>query len=208
MHYNIECFYNEIDVEDDGSLEWKYFKEFNDSLEKKLTPYRTEWMVWDRELRLAGSVDMLFENPDGTLQIYDWKRSKKVVKENRWASAIVDCISHLPDANFWKYSLQLNTYKWILEKNYGKKVLNLLENHEIRAHLDDRNETVGKKIRESEMKKIPFMIVVGDNEVKNDTISIRRHQGDDLGEMKIEKFIDIIKNEISDCIPKFNINLK
>jgi len=93
-------------------------------------------------------------------------------------------------------------------KNYGKKVLNLLENHEIRAHLDDRNETVGKKIRESEMKKIPFMIVVGDNEVKNDTISIRRHQGGDLGEMKIEKFIDIIKNEISDCIPKFNINLK
>ena len=74
--------------------------------------------------------------------------------------------------------------------------------------MDDRNETVGKKIRESEMKKIPFMIVVGDNEVKNDTISIRRHQGDDLGEMKIEKFIDIIKNEISDCIPKFNINLK
>ena len=91
-------------------------------------------------------------------------------------------------------------------KNYGQKVLNILENHEIRAHLDDRNETVGKKIRESEMKKIPFMIVVGDNEVKNDTISIRRHQGDDLGEMKIEKFIDIIKNEISDCIPKFNIN--
>ena len=56
------------------------------------------------------------------------------------------------------------------------------------------------------MKKIPFMIVVGDNEVKNDTISIRRHQGDDLGEMKVEKFIDIIKKEISDCIPKFNIN--
>ena len=125
MHYNIECFYNEMDVEDDGSLEWKYFKEFNKSLESKLTPYRTEWMIWDRDLRLAGSVDMLFENPDGTLQIYDWKRSKKVVKENKWASAIVDCISHLPDANFWKYSLQLNTYKWILEKNYGKKVSNM-----------------------------------------------------------------------------------
>ena len=91
-------------------------------------------------------------------------------------------------------------------KNYGQKVLNILENHEIRAHLDDRNETVGKKIRESEIKKIPFMIVVGENEVKNDTISIRRHHGDDLGEMKIEKFIDIIKKEVSDCIPKFNIN--
>ena len=91
-------------------------------------------------------------------------------------------------------------------KNYGQKVLNILENHEIRAHLDDRNETVGKKIRESEIKKIPFMIVVGENEVKNDSISIRRHHGDDLGEMKIEKFIDIIKKEVSDCIPKFNIN--
>ncbi|MDC1034064.1 threonine--tRNA ligase [Flavobacteriaceae bacterium] len=91
-------------------------------------------------------------------------------------------------------------------KNYGEKVLNILENDEIRAHLDDRNETVGKKIRESEINKIPFMIVVGENEVKNNTISIRRHHGDDLGEMKIEKFIDIIKNEISDCIPKFNIN--
>jgi threonyl-tRNA synthetase len=91
-------------------------------------------------------------------------------------------------------------------KNYGEKVLNMLENDEIRAHLDDRNETVGKKIRESEINKIPFMIVVGENEVKNNTISIRRHHGDDLGEMKIEKFIDIIKKEISDCIPKFNIN--
>jgi hypothetical protein len=125
MHYNIECFYNGIDVEDDGSLEWKYFREFNEAVGKNLTPYRTEWMVWDKELRLAGSVDMLFENPDGTLQIYDWKRSKKVVKENKWASAIVDCISHLPDANFWKYSLQLNTYKWILEKNYDKKISNM-----------------------------------------------------------------------------------
>ena len=125
MHNNIEYFYNEMDVEDDGSLEWKYFKEFNESIGPDLDPYRTEWMVWDKELRLAGSVDMLFENPDGTLQIYDWKRSKKVVKENRWASAIVDCISHLPDSNFWKYSLQLNTYKWILEKNYGKKISNM-----------------------------------------------------------------------------------
>ena len=91
-------------------------------------------------------------------------------------------------------------------KNYGQKVLNILENHEIRAHLDDRNETVGKKIRESEIKKIPFMIVVGENEVKNNSVSIRRHHGDDLGEMKIEEFVDIIKKEISDCIPKFNIN--
>ena len=91
-------------------------------------------------------------------------------------------------------------------KNYGQKVLNILENHEIRAHLDDRNETVGKKIRESEINKVPFMIIVGENEVINESISIRRHHGEDLGEMKTEKFVDIIKKEISDCIPKFNIN--
>ena len=50
------------------------------------------------------------------------------------------------------------------------------------------------------------MIIVGENEVINESISIRRHHGEDLGELKIEKFVYIIKKEISDCIPKFNIN--
>ena len=96
MHYNIECFYNGMDVEDDGSLEWKYFSEFNEAVGNELTPYRTEWMVWDKELRLAWAVDMLFENPDGTLQIYDWKRSKKVVKENSHAPK-----GHGPGSTTW-----------------------------------------------------------------------------------------------------------
>ena len=91
-------------------------------------------------------------------------------------------------------------------KNYGQKVLNILENHEIRAHLDDRNETVGKKIRESEISKIPYMIILGENEEKNETVSIRKHKEGDLGEMKIDKFLDIFKKEISDSIPEFNIN--
>ena len=91
-------------------------------------------------------------------------------------------------------------------KNYGQKVLNILENHEIRAHLDDRNETVGKKIRESEINKIPYMIILGENEEKNDTVSIRKHKEGDLGEMKIDKFLDIFKKEITDSIPEFNIN--
>ena len=91
-------------------------------------------------------------------------------------------------------------------KNYGQKVLNILENHEIRAHLDDRNETVGKKIRESEINKIPYMIIIGENEEKNETVSIRKHKEGDLGEMKIDKFLDIFKKEISDSLPEFNIN--
>jgi len=72
--------------------------------------------------------------------------------------------------------------------------------------LDDRNETVGKKIRESELNKIPYMIILGENEMSNNTVSVRKHHAEDLGEMEIENFIDIIKKEIFDCIPSFNIN--
>ena len=83
-------------------------------------------MVYDEELKFAGSIDMVFENPDGTLQIYDWKRCKEITKINNWNKySITDVIDHLPDTNYWHYSLQLNTYKAILEKNYGKRVTDL-----------------------------------------------------------------------------------
>ena len=139
MHYDIECFYNEIAIDaEKDSLEWKYFREFHDEIGSTLLPYRTEWMVWDRDLRLAGSIDMIFENEDGTLQLYDWKRAKEIKKENKWDSALVECISHLPNSNFWHYSLQLNTYKYILEKNYGKKVTNMFL---VGLHPNNKNNT-------------------------------------------------------------------
>jgi hypothetical protein len=126
MHYDIECFYNDLDVEiEEDCVEWDYFAQFENEIGQHLTPYRTEMMVWDKELRLAGSIDMIFENPDGTLQVYDWKRCKNIKKDNRWQSSTTECISHLPDTNFWHYSLQLNTYKYMLEKNYGKKVTDM-----------------------------------------------------------------------------------
>ena len=126
MHYNIECFYNDEDVEvDENCLEIDYFMKFEDEIGSYLEPYRTEWMVWDKELRLAGSIDMVFRNPDGTLLIYDWKRCKEIKKFNKFQSAKTECISHFPDSNFWHYSLQLNTYKYILEKNYGEKVVGM-----------------------------------------------------------------------------------
>jgi hypothetical protein len=120
MHYDIECFYNNIETTNE-SIEFKYFWEFYEDF-NYLKPYRTEWMVWDKELKLAGSIDMLFENSDGTLEIYDWKRCKEIKKTNNWGNSFTKCISHLPDSNFWHYSLQLNTYKYLLEKNYGKKI--------------------------------------------------------------------------------------
>jgi len=126
MHYDIECFYNDLDVEiDEDCVEWDYFTDFENEIGQHLTPYRTEMMVWDKELRLAGSIDMIFENPDGSLQVYDWKRCKNIKKDNRWQSSTTPCIAHLPDTNFWHYSLQLNTYKYMLEKNYGKKVTDM-----------------------------------------------------------------------------------
>ena len=73
--------------------------------------------------KLKKAIDMIFENPDGSLQIYDWKRCKEIAYDNNFGqSAITPCIKHLPDTNFWHYSLQLNVYKRILELKYGKKV--------------------------------------------------------------------------------------
>jgi len=120
LHYDIECFYNEITVEN-SSDEYKQFLSFYKKHQDK-TPYRTEWMVWDKEYRIAGSIDMTFVNEDGSIDIYDWKRSKEIKTTNRWQYASTECISHLPDTNFWHYSLQLNIYKFLLEKNYGKTI--------------------------------------------------------------------------------------
>tara|TARA_B100000902_G_C27249815_1_gene884642 strand:- start:764 stop:1543 length:780 start_codon:yes stop_codon:yes gene_type:complete len=121
MHYDIECYYNGMDVSN-NTAEFQYFLDFVAD-NKDLIPYRTEWMIWDKELRFAGSIDMLFENEDGTLSIYDWKRSKGIQKTSPWSKfSHTECVNHLPDTNFWHYALQLNTYKALLEKNYGKTV--------------------------------------------------------------------------------------
>ncbi len=124
MHYDIECYYNKQDVSND-SIEYQYFKRFLSDF-AHLKPYRTEWMVYYEELKISGSIDMVFENPDGTLQIYDWKRCQEIQHETAFGKyAVTTCLSHLPDTNFWHYALQLNVYKMILEHKYGKTVTNL-----------------------------------------------------------------------------------
>ncbi len=77
-------------------------------------------------------------------------------------------------------------------EKYAEKVLKSLENHEIRGLIDARNETVGKKIREAEIKKVPLMIVVGEKEENANQISIRKHGGESLGSMSVENFAEII----------------
>ncbi|SHG39131.1 threonine--tRNA ligase [Winogradskyella jejuensis] len=88
-------------------------------------------------------------------------------------------------------------------EKYAEKVLNLLENDEIRALADNRNETVGKKIREAEMQKFPFMIIVGEQEEKDNTITVRAHGGEDLGTISVEAFSEIVKKQVNESLKTF-----
>ncbi|ALU26876.1 MULTISPECIES: threonine--tRNA ligase [Myroides] len=90
-------------------------------------------------------------------------------------------------------------------EKYAEKVLNLLENSEIRALVDNRNETIGKKIREAEVQKFPYMLIVGEDEEKNGTISVRRHgdSGKSNQTMKIEDFIAQVQEEVNSSIKQF-----
>jgi len=90
-------------------------------------------------------------------------------------------------------------------KNYAQKVLNYLENHEIRALLDDRNETIGKKIRESEISKVPYMIILGEKEAENETVSLRKHTEGDLGSFSIKNVSDMIKKEVQNSLTSFEV---
>ena len=136
MHYDIECYYNECPNEND-SIEYQYFLNFKDTF-PELKAYRTEWTVFHEELKLAGSIDMVFENEEGDLLIYDWKRSKEIVKTSTWNKfSNNDTISHIPDTNYWHYCLQLNTYKAILEAKYDKKVVGL---YLVCLHPDNKNK--------------------------------------------------------------------
>ena len=79
---------------------------------------------------------------------------------------------------------------------FAKKVCNLLNNCDIRASIDDRNETIGKKIRENELKRMPYQLIVGEKEASQDMVSVRKQGGEDLGVMAIDAFAAYIKEEI------------
>jgi hypothetical protein len=122
MHKMFEDHYNGLTVEKpDVGIEYDYFQNFiNDH--PTLKPFRTEWTVYDEQYRLSGSIDMLFINEDGTLSIYDWKRCKSMDKNPSFNKYAKPPLKHIPDTNYWHYSIQLNAYKMIIERNYGYKV--------------------------------------------------------------------------------------
>lgn len=127
MHKAIELFYNEEDVREySDDPEFAMFQQFVRDHQDKLRPFRTEWEVYDEDHRIAGSIDMVFENlDDGTLSIYDWKRSKEIKTNNPFGGKGFDHMAKHPDCNFVHYSLQLNIYKHILETKYGKVIRDL-----------------------------------------------------------------------------------
>ena len=149
LHFRIECFMNhpslpvnathcdlfelyiqDINTQIDADAyveckEWNYFLNFIQDF-PLLKPFRTEWTIYNEDWKISGSIDMVYENDDGTLSIYDWKRCKDISRINSFNEySHNDVISHLPNSNFWHYALQLNTYKTILERKYNKIIKDL-----------------------------------------------------------------------------------
>ncbi len=85
-------------------------------------------------------------------------------------------------------------------QQYAEKVLTLLQNFNIRADIDGRSEKTGRKIRDAELKKIPYMLIVGEKEETNNEVSVRRHREGDLGTFSIEGFADIVNKEVNKLI--------
>ena len=114
----------------DISREWSYFKSFERNT--PFQPFRTEWRIYDADARIAGTLDFVCCCPDGTYEIYDWKRSNKIdpTETNRWANGM-NGLEHLTDTSYVHYCLQQNLYRYMLEKNYGIKVsrMNLVVLH-------------------------------------------------------------------------------
>jgi threonyl-tRNA synthetase len=86
---------------------------------------------------------------------------------------------------------------------YAKKVSDVLENSEIRALIDSRNEKTGRKIRDAELSKIPYMIIVGENEEGSETVSVRKHGEGDKGTYTLQDFISLMQTEIKSTLEQF-----
>ena len=84
--------------------------------------------------------------------------------------------------------------------DYAEKVSQLLKNYDICGPIDHRAETTGRKIRDAEVSKVPYIIIVGAKEEKEGKIAIRKHGGEDLGSMSVNDFKDLIKTEIDNLI--------
>jgi len=125
MHKDIENFFNQEPVINPNTTEFKMFNNFWQSFQAKYPdykPYRTEWIVYDEDIKLSGSIDFILKNDiTGDLMILDWKRSKKIEMENKWEKGFKP-FDKFPNCNYSHYSLQLNIYRHILINKYKQKI--------------------------------------------------------------------------------------
>lgn len=129
LHDQIERFYLGVDYNEPA--EFYQFLEFYEQ-HKHLTPHRTEWRIFHETYMVAGTIDFISKNSDGTFDIYDWKRSKKVVNtfngepimDNRYQSGIGP-LKELSDTSYIRYCIQQNIYRYILEKKYDLEISNM-----------------------------------------------------------------------------------
>ena len=135
LHQNIEDYLNRIPIEN-NSIEYQYFMNFvRDHTDMEI--YRTEWKIYDEDLKLAGTIDMCSRNSDGSLTLYDWKRSRSIKRNNNFHQyCIVESLKYLQDTNFNHYTLQLNLYRYILEKKYHMRIKNMFI---VCLHPDNKN---------------------------------------------------------------------
>mgnify|MGYP006133564711 CR=1 FL=1 len=145
MHEMFEFHYNNIRPEKieefKDTLEYEYFNSFKED-HHDLVAYRTEWNVYHEDHKVSGSIDMVAENEDGTLSILDWKRCKDIKRTNNFGQrCLVNGLQHIHDTNFWHYVMQLNIYKYILEKKYDKVVRDL---HLVVIHPDNKSNNYEK----------------------------------------------------------------
>ena len=87
--------------------------------------------------------------------------------------------------------------------DYAEKVRAYLDSQDIRALVDDRNEKIGRKIRDNEMKRIPYLLIVGEKEAENGEVSVRKQGEGDQGSKKIEEFAKILNEEVQNMINKY-----
>jgi len=124
MHKHIELFYNGTPLPPIVSVELAYFNRFQ-SDHPELIPFRTEMMIYDEDVKICGSVDMLFLNEDGSLSIYDWKFAKEIQTHSYGKKALAP-LEHMNDCNTVHYALQLNVYREILERKYGYRIRDMV----------------------------------------------------------------------------------
>lgn len=146
MHLCIELYLNRVPVVN-KTIEYQMFMDYGDIHNIREKIYRTEFMIYANEEQIAGSIDALVKNDDGTYTIVDWKRAKKIDFKAFGNNRMKEPFQYLQDCNYVHYSMQLNLYRYILQKYYGFVIS---EMYLVVCHPNNREGTFEKII-------LPFM---------------------------------------------------